>query len=253
MTIVWTALAVVLSLGVISAHEAGHGLAFRSAGIRIKKVGIGLPFFPPRFTFRTRWGVDVGVTPWLLGAWVEPDATPEQVSALPFRVSAWTAGAGVIVNLIAAAGLLAVAAAVDGRWLGAVIYAAAAAVIFAVRRYLALAVPLLGAAITVLVAWLLAGDLRTGQSGGVVALPSLLVSHTPAAAITTAAVVSVALSLVNMIPLLPMDGGHIVRAGLLAWRGKKAADRFAARSALFGLALAVVLPLLTDILHLARR
>jgi membrane-associated protease RseP (regulator of RpoE activity) len=253
MIIAWTALAVFLSLGVICAHEAGHWLAFRDAGIGIRRVGIGLPFFPPRFTFRTRWGIEVGVTPWLLGAWVEPDASPEQVSALPFRLAAWTSGAGVIVNLAAAAGILAAAAAVQGYWLAAVIYVAAAAVIWTVRRYLVLAVPLLGAAITVWATWLLAGDLRTGKSGGVAGLPSLLVSHTPAAALTTAAVVSVGVSLINMIPLLPMDGGHIARAAILAWRGQRAADRFAARSALAGLLLAVALPLLTDVLHLAGR
>jgi membrane-associated protease RseP (regulator of RpoE activity) len=250
MTILWTAVAAILALAALVLHELGHAAAFRDTGVPIKRLGVGLSL-PPRLVIPPsgRRTFEIVLTPWVIAAYVLPDAAPEKLEVLPFRQSAWTSGAGVIVNVAVGATLTSVASLMYGGWLAAAIAAAVAVVAWIARRSLALAIVPAGILSLIFFAVSLTGDMKTGQSGGVVGIPALLLSATPQHAVVIGASVSFALALVNMIPLMPFDGGRVLYAMLLHWRGKRAATASALVGGI-GFAVVMLAALLSDALHL---
>ena len=141
----------------------------------------------------------------------------------------------------------------QGDWLRTADLSALAAVIWTARRFLPAVFPFLGIGIMVLLAVGLATEARNGQSGGITGTAAALVSHSAAGAVAIAALMSVAMAMLNMIPLHPLDSGRIMRAIIRSRLGQRAADRYGAFSTITCLVLVVVLPLLTDILHLLHR
>jgi membrane-associated protease RseP (regulator of RpoE activity) len=249
--VLWTTVTVALCLAALILHELGHVAAFTDNGVPVTRLSIGIG--RPSLTIgpSRRRPYEIRVTPWLVGAYVLPGGPDDATDKLPFRQAAWIDGAGVIVNIVAALALLAVLAGSAGAWWWAALITAAAVALWVARRSAVLAIVPAGLGAIVLLAVLLASDLRTRQSGGVVGLPALLVSSTPEHAIVTGLAFSLGLAVLNMAPLMPLDGGQIARHLLLAWKGPRAA----ARVAVFGFAGFVLLmgaALLSDVLHLTR-
>jgi membrane-associated protease RseP (regulator of RpoE activity) len=247
----WTVLAYALVLGTVLAHEVGHLLAFRDAGVPIARLGLGLPLkpmlvIPPG----KRRSFALTLSPWLIGAYVTPggDKPATVLDRLPFRQAAWAEGAGVVMNMIVGCLLFAVVGALDSRW-QAVLFVAAAGLLWVIRRSLVFVIVPLGIASAVMLGVWLTSDVRTHQSGGVVGLPAMLTSHDVRYAIGIAAAVSFSLALVNMAPLTPLDGGRMLRSAVLAWKGNKAAEWVTIVS-FCGFAVLVVAALGSDVLHL---
>lgn len=248
-----TALAIVLAITAIVTHEAAHGVALRQAGFGIDEVAIGIPAFPrlvlppsPRRPFR------LTISPWLVWAYVKPACEMEELEALPYRQGTWFYGAGIAVNLVEGLALAAAAHAAAGTWIPAAWYAAAAVVVWVFRRQVVMfAVPVAGLAGMAVVFWELARDLQTGQSGGVAGIWTILLVRGPVAALYAGAIVALSLALLNMIPLMPLDGGRIAVAAVRRVFGDRGARVFA-RAGLIGVAVLFAAAFASDAGYLLR-
>lgn len=216
MTALWITLAVVLSLGTIIAHEAGHFFAMRRASIRIVSAGIGFPF-PPTFTVYRKKNPDGTVTkfqlsPWVLGAFVRPDERDEKrIDELPYRQFTWIMGSGVVINLVLGALLIGIGAAMIGNWYGFGAYLLSAGLLWLGRRLLAAyLVPVFGFPALGLVIWGTVLAVLNHDQVGLVGQARLFgVVDSASLAFVLAGLFSASLGILNMIPLFPFDGGRI--------------------------------------------
>jgi membrane-associated protease RseP (regulator of RpoE activity) len=93
MAALWTTCSVILIVGVVVAHEAGHVRALRRYGMPVRQVGLGLPV-GPRWVFRPRRAsFELVVSLALIGVYVRPKH-PEEAKKLPYLDYAWYLGAG---------------------------------------------------------------------------------------------------------------------------------------------------------------
>lgn len=213
----WIATAAVLFALSVALHEWGHAHAMRRSGIYVDEAGIGVPI-PPRITLYRRSKprpFRFIITPWLVGAYVKPPEKDEdRIEALPYRNFTWIMGSGVVINFVFGGALVALSGALTGRWLLALISAAAAVVIWIIRRPFAayvmpvLALPLLG-----FIIWTIVG--ATGKPQGPLGVVRLLeLATTFPSALLLAGVMSVSMGLFNTVPVFPLDGGRIFMRAL---------------------------------------
>lgn len=216
MTALWITLAAVLFVGTIIAHEAGHYFAMRRAGVRIVSAGVGFPF-PPTFTVYRKRNPDGSVTkfqlsPWVLGAFVRADDRDEKrIDELPYRQFTWIMGSGVVINLVLGAIFLSVGALLIGNWQGALIYLAAAVLLWLTRRLVAAyLVPVLGIPALVLFVWgTVLAVMEHSQVGVMGTVRIFSVADNASLAFILAGLLSASLGILNMVPLFPFDGGRI--------------------------------------------
>jgi Zn-dependent protease len=222
----WTAIAILLLIASVAAHEAAHALALRRLGFRIIEVGVGIPIGPRLKIDSGRLPFRVVLSPILLGAYVMPDPDDaEAIAALPYRDRAWYSGAGVLVNLVIGTAALALVAALDGHWLSSAVTAAVGVVLWVARRpFCSYGIPVLGLPVLALTAWSLTSTL--GQPEGPVGLVTGLQSNSLTTAILLAGLASIGLGLLNMLPMLPFDGGHVIEAALDSRGGSEATRWF---------------------------
>ena len=225
---------ILLLLGAVVVHEAGHAVAMRSRGVEIKEAGLGLPITGRfRLTFRTRFlPFPLVLTPALIGAYVQTsEKGKEQLEELSYRDQAVCYAAGVVSNIVFGGALLCIislAYAVSpdknqGRALViAVISGGITAVVAVFRRAFSQMVPVFGiAGLGLLVYMLVSSTDSVGGPGAVVAAAASGKDWIEALLLGSA--ISVSLGYINMLPLMPLDGGQVVSAYLKS-RGWNQAD-----------------------------
>lgn len=233
-TALWTTVTVVLVYATVIAHEAGHAVAFRRAGVRVAEIGFGAQL-PPRITLAPtpRRPFALVLSPWLVGAHVRPHGDDHgRMHELPYRDRAWISGSGITVNLVL--GLLALlpVTLLHGRWPIASAITGLAVLLWAARKvFVAYVVPLLVLPIAAVTVWLTVSTYSRPKSQFVGELADLLPTS-PIQALTLAGIVSLMLGMVNTLPFAPLDGHRIAvdavdallgeRVGTIVWKFAKA-------------------------------
>jgi membrane-associated protease RseP (regulator of RpoE activity) len=101
------ALAILFFVLAVAIHELGHAWAMREAGIKVERLGIGLPLQPNlvirsnflRRIFGARFRLSI--SPWILGAYVKPYGQVEiHDRKVSLREDVYISGAGPIANII---------------------------------------------------------------------------------------------------------------------------------------------------------
>lgn len=205
--ILCTALAVLLILGTIMAHELGHAAMMRRHGIVVAVIALG---YGPLLYRRTRSdGVEFQLRLIPLGGFARAEAAIPTQPARPFRE---IMGIGCVVNLclgLAMVGLSELAPGSD--WPRGLALLAMAVLVWCLRRPAARWSVTLGALLIAAFASGLAVTLSPGQA------LSILSVHQPRDAIAGAGFASLNLALFNALPLAPLDGGQIA----VEWVGEK--------------------------------
>lgn len=193
-------------------HEAAHAVMLRRLGIGIQEVGLGVPL-PPRLVLRPRRvPFGVSLSPWLLGAYVQPHADDKaKLESLSYQDKARFYGAGCVVNLVAGGLLTAIGAAAGGSYVLAAVALSAAVVIACwPRPFVAFAAPLLGLVVLgALVYFVFLRPTALGSAGTMVNSADQFTSSSIDVTRFVGAV-SLSLGIVNLAPVLPLDGGKIV-------------------------------------------
>lgn len=216
-----TALVLIL-LAAIAIHELAHAIAMRNEGVKIDAAGLGLPI-QPMLRIPTRWGITLTLSPWLVGAYVSTtDADNRKIEQLPYKRQAWILNAGILANLTTAAACITVITALNGAWYKAALSAAVTAAIWHYRKGLAAyvvpfgAIPALGAVIYGLIDSWSQGQTGLGLAGIGVFAPQ--VAGTPITVLKELAIItavlSLALAVMNMIPIYGLDNGRVVELAM---------------------------------------
>lgn len=217
------AIFIALLVVALVAHELNHGLKMRRYGIQIAEVGLG--FLIPglrRFSISIRTSSFVfKINPILLGAYVEP-VDKKAIKALPYSQQAHIAGAGPIANLMMASVLFFVlyilAWALMGFSWELVVRLFIAILFFIIfwkcSRVLSVYVfPVLGLAVAGFLIWSLitfgVGESLIGPIG-IVQLGKSAVNISEILVLGFA--ISLGLGLINLLPIIPLDGGRILLA-----------------------------------------
>ncbi|MFY9492952.1 MAG: M50 family metallopeptidase [Minisyncoccia bacterium] len=229
-----TFVAITFGLLSITAHELGHYEAMRRCHIRIKEIsllGFPIPFLPSIYIKikNTTWSVH----PFIIGAYVEQYSNDKTESKRLWD-QLYINGNGPIANIVYALILLAIAVGIKGIRTGQIEKAGIvllttggiACLLWLGRRYIALVLPVLTIPILILV-----GDailsvnpmeaIESGPGGPIALIEFLAGAETIEGALLLAASLSIGLGIVNLSPLNPLDGGHILGAVLKTWFGEK--------------------------------
>lgn len=247
-TVLWTTGVAVGFLALIAGHEAGRALALRSVGIPITEAGLGLPV-PPRLLLAPAGDrpFRLSLSPWLICAYVRSD--DNALAALRRRSyadQAWCAGAGTAVNVIAGCGLASVISILHADW-GRLIVWLAIGVATAVRplQFAAYVMPVLSIPALGFSVWAVI------DTEGRASVGEFLIVSTPSGALLTVCVLSLAVALLDSIPVYPLAGGRIARLLILRWRGDRAAAVFQVATAVVVAGL-VAYSLVSDVLWAMR-
>ncbi len=206
----------------------------RRCGIEIEEVsllGVPLPFLPSFRWYRggIRWSVNL----LLIGAYVKP-LIPEDIERKASGTSLYIYANGVTANIVYALALLAVAGALtdvqDGHLLkaavGVVSLGGIACLLWYGRRFVALALPALFAPILLLIGYSLVSvspieAMKEGSGGPISVFAGLGGAQTLKDALSFAAFLSLNLAVINLAPLLPLDGGRMAGVILQRFLGKR--------------------------------
>lgn len=220
-------------------HELGHALAMRDAGVKVRRLGLGLPL-RPMITLRINplrriFGGRCRVTlsPWLLGAYAEPYREyTDGKRPVAFKDNVTIFGAGPIANLVmftALSGLLALmkfgltgngvvrymGIAIPGTGFSITLFFGVIAVLLwvfrrAISRFLLLPAGVIMFYLMVTSIMTLPPETGLNEVGGVV-LISEIASKTATweGAVGFGMFINLILGLTNLLPLGPLDGGRI--------------------------------------------
>ncbi len=239
MTVLWTTLVVVLLVANLAVHEAAHALALKKMGGRIQAAGLGLPL-PPQLVLKPRGRRTFSLTlsPWLIGAYVIPDHQSERlIEDAPYWQRAWFAGAGVVANLLVGLAGLALLTAIAGNWLAALAWAGAGVTVWLARKVITFLLPLFGIVALIFLAYILV--VSVGEPQGPVGLAVNLAAESGREVLTYTIALSMALAIVNCIPIYPFDGGRVADAALLHVAGEQVARTFRVATGIAAAALLV--------------
>lgn len=249
-------LTILLGLLSFTAHEMGHYEAMRRCGIRIREVSLlGFPF---PFVSSLRW--TRGETTWsihplLLGAYVRPytrkemgkkdglqsvavdgedeDDEGEQVSSLGLKDQLYIYANGPLANVVFALALLTLIYLIicfqTGNWRSivlALLSGTGAGALWWARRYVALVVPVLSLPILCFIGFSIFSHspqqaLEGGSGGPVAVFHALTGAKTLIEALLLPLNLNLGLALINLLPLMPLDGGQMVSSIIKTWRGEK--------------------------------
>lgn len=231
--------ALLFGLGAITTHELGHYLAMRECGVRIKEVALlGIPVrYLPSFRWThgdTLWGVHLFV----IGAYVEP-ASEKEVPSKGLWDQIYIYCNGITANIVYALLMGSLAFLVSDDWFKTEMqkavfvasFAGSAWLIWMGRRFVALALPILALPVLGLIVYSIfsvtPNEAVEQGSGGPVAVISLLTkANSYAGAFWLAGIISLSLALVNLAPIIPLDGGKIFLALIERVAGSKVAKTF---------------------------
>lgn len=211
----FTAIAIGFLFLALVVHEAGHFVAMRRYGVEVEKAGIG--FGPSLRIYSKRLGVPLTFSPLLLGAYVKP--TKEggtRMLQLPVRKQAVIYAAGPLMNFATTGLLLAPVIAfrlfdgdTDKIVARAITLGVIAILAIACYKWLELVSTYVLPAIGLLHLVLLAVVLTTDPGGvdGPIGIVEFATSSTLFDAIMFGLVINLALGWVNLMPIIPLDGG----------------------------------------------
>jgi membrane-associated protease RseP (regulator of RpoE activity) len=240
MSVLWTTLLVIFFLAAICAHEAAHALALRKLGYQIVEAGLGLPF-PPQLTLQPSKRVPFKLTlsPWLLGAYVSPDQKQQkEIEALPYQDIAWYSGAGVVANFLIGGVMWGFIDIYESHWLkAAIVILSTIGLWFGRRQFTAYILPVLAIPLLFLFGHALATTV--GQPQGIIGLGAEMVMPSWYAAFTFAFSLTMALGILNLLPIFPFDGGRITNAAIIRLFGEKSASWFRNSTAVLAMCLLV--------------
>lgn len=255
------ALGIILLIMAIMVHEAGHAIAMMHRGVEIKEAGLGMPITGKlRLTLHLRsLPFPLVITPALIGAYVLPsDRGQRQLETMSYKDRASCYAAGVIMNVAFGAVLVLVSGVVvlmspaphdvprDLFIMGSAF--AILVLVVVLRRVLSWVLPLLGTAIMVL---LVISFFATPDSiGGPIATVKVAASATSwANALLLGASLSLGLALINMVPMIPLDGGRVMSAMLQSWKLRKINTVYSVVSGLV-FTVFIVFVIFQDVVHL---
>lgn len=226
MTALLITFTVFMLLANIAAHEAAHALALRGLGGRIDRAGLGIPIgVMLEIAPRGRRDFTLTLSPWLIGAYVEPDRESEKlIENAGYRDQAWFAGAGVIANLIIGLATMTVIGIYRGSWQLIVFPIITAGLVWVLRKLITAVLPLFGVAALALLVWALIDSV--GEPAGPVGVVQAVIVEDLGHALATSAGMAFALAILNMIPIFPFDGGRVADAALSKSFGPKVSGRF---------------------------
>lgn len=206
-------------------HEAGHAIAMRRRGVEIEELGIGFSLSKKyRLSFRVPFvPFPVVLTPFLFGAYVRPtEAGAEKMYHMGYKDQAVCYSAGVIMNVIYAAAVVLIGGTIisitehgrlpNPRLVLIIGGFTAAVVIF--RRALSMITPVFGFiflciwATYILEPYVAESGLNDPFSFGEL----VVIGESLAETLAFSAVPSLLIAFFNMIPFIPLDGGHVLGA-----------------------------------------
>lgn len=243
-------------------HEAAHAIAMRKYGVEIKKAGIGFPI-KPYLTIRGFFSFPLTISPFLLGAYVEPTLDGEEkIKSLPYRDRAVIFGVGVIANLLVALVMIGIFFINEGNIANPLLYGFLAAGVvtgFALvklaRLLCGFVIPVIGLAALVLTVYSVAISNPLSQEetqalvGPIGIVGMILGSTTFEDILEISFVISIGIALVNMLPIFPFDGGRIAEAIMQKFFGERVASVF--KNFSYGLIiLLIIVAFAGDIAHL---
>ena len=250
----FTIIAIATALASVSIHELGHAFAMRQCGVTVKSISLlGIPGLGTiRLPIKSRFfpGTNWYVHPLIIGAYVEPEEA--EMQSLSRRDALYIYGMGPLMNILFTLGVafvcVTVILAVDifGRFRGVtppwkmfvmpLVFVGLGTVLTALWYFRRLVCQF----ILLPIGWWLAVTMAyfvftkggmpldglSDQIGDIHgAGPKMMDGLPPSIALTIAMAVmlgaglSVLLGLANLIPLVPLDGGHMMRFALpIAWR-----------------------------------
>lgn len=216
-------------------HEISHAIAMYYQGIEIEKIGIGIPSIPrTQFKIKKNWPPIV-LGPFPLGAYVQPTQKgAENIALLSYRDQTLIYGAGVLCNIFLAVGFLLLNILILGDVTKSVfvLFYCKALTIALVgcstlwyfrRGFCAYFMPVIGALLLPALLILLTlsaistispetvSPNENLQVGGPVAIGQMATQIPKELSLMFLANISFSLALFNMIPLRPLDGGHIMK------------------------------------------
>jgi len=236
-----TILSIAGLLLIVMIHELGHAHAMIRNGIRIKEIGLGWPIRSlPHFRFRLNKKIpSVTLHPLLLGAYVEPYYSEgKKIEGLPYLDMAFVYGAGVWANTVFAMLIVVVLqmfapeqmptykAVINSSAINltlTLLYVGILVILFLCPRlFCGYIIPPLGIFVTYLTVKILTEHFRDSMGGPV----SIIMDSAPRMATWVGAgkeiaILSLAIGLLNMLPLPPLDGGQIIRNLLKRWFGER--------------------------------
>jgi regulator of sigma E protease len=241
---------------VVTIHEFGHYLACRAVGIHVNKFAIG--FGEKKvLSYQREGGTEWSLRPWPLGGFIEPNKF-EMASARPLT-KAFVALAGPLANLFPF-GLLGALTGHFSMFLKLVWILYVAGVVGIINT------------VTLPVRWLFSipgiGEVvhtatNAASSGSGDLVGPIGLGHASVQATNTMGlglsflfmftIISLGLALINLVPILPLDGGRVALAGVEAVVGKKRIGRVEKYASYAGGILMLLLFLIittADVIHL---
>lgn len=253
-TIASTTLAVVLFILCVIVHEAAHAYALHQVGFTIKAAGLGLPLWPRlKLKPTARRPYSISVSPWIIAAYVQArDEDEEKIKKLSYWDQAWFSGAGVVANLAVGGMLVGVVLAIQGHIVPAFGWAGMGLLVWWAGRFVtAVMVPVVALGVFGLIIYTTVtttAQLVTGtgdpQMSGVLGIGKFLTVSTPLDALKVAALMSISLGLINMLPLRPFDGGRICGDLVRRWWGATAERVYTAVSVALALGFLLYIQML---------
>ncbi len=244
-------------------HELSHGRVMRRYGIEVPEGGLGLPISGlPHLKIRISPTFTFCIHPVLLGAYVKA-TNEEDIEKLSYAAKSHIFGAGLNANLIMGFILLALAT-IWGMicnielliWNPVIVLVVSAVLpiglwfgsrLLSIYLYPILGFPLLG----YLVWSIIKVGLAKSLMGPVGAIDIASRISTFPGILLWGAMVSIGLAFVNLLPILPLDGGRTLQALIRKMFGKnETLERNLAVIGIFLVALLVVMVMYTDILRL---
>lgn len=231
-------LAFLLFLFALIGHEIGHALILRECGIRIKRMGLGIPV-GPRLTFTPAWagkffgdGCTIVISPLLLGAFVEP-VEEDAKKPLPLLSEIAYLGGGVLANFVMLFILSAVLVLMTHgltddvvvnyyfglkfsavAWEIALGFMISGILLWSMRKFISVILPLIGIGMLVLlfsVVTTIPADKLAESNGSIVLIGEWALKVADVrGAIGFGMLINLALALTNLLPFCPLDGGLIV-------------------------------------------
>lgn len=228
---------VVIVIGIllcIILHEIAHAIAMYCKGIEIEKIGIGIPSVTRQFKIKKNWPPIV-LGPFPLGAYVQPTQKgAKNIELLSYKDQALIYGAGVLCNIFVAIGFILLNLLILGdltKSAFVLFYFKALAIslvgcgtLWYFRRgFCAYFMPAIGVFLLPTLLTLIAVNAISSispetiapnenlQVGGPVAIGQMAAQVPKKFSLLFIANISLSLALFNMIPLRPLDGGHIMK------------------------------------------